>query len=119
MTKKCKIVLDTVNASYEHLTAEQIYERLEGTECRMSLATVYNSVNKLCEEGLLRRLTFAGQSDRFDKTVRHDHAVCTGCGAVEDVDFADLTEALEKQSGKRITGYDLSIFHLCDRCKEK
>ncbi len=118
MTRKCKAVFDTVNATHEHLTAEQIYELLESTEYRMSLATVYNSLNRLCEDGMLRRLSFAGQSDRYDRISRHDHAVCTNCGAVEDVMFEDLTAELSKASGKSVTGYDLSLFHLCDRCKK-
>lgn len=118
MTKNSKIILELINASYEHPTAEVLYEMLEGTEQRMSLATVYNSLNWLCKEGLIKRLCLENQSDRYDKILRHDHAVCTECGAVSDVDFADLTKRLQRKSGKDILGYDLCIYHICDNCRQ-
>ncbi len=118
MTKNAKIVLEMVNSSHEHLTAEQIYKRLENTENRMSVATVYNSLNSLCDEGLIRRLVLAEQSERYDKLLRHDHLVCKRCGAVRDVFFDDLTAKLNKACGESIEGYDLNMHYICESCRD-
>ena len=45
--------MDIINASYDHLTAEQIYLRLKAENVKISLATVYNSLTSLYEEGFM------------------------------------------------------------------
>ncbi len=117
MTKNAKLILEMINNSREHLTAEQIYAKLEGTPARVSLATVYNSLNALCAAGLIRRLVFEGQSDRYDNLSRHDHMVCRRCGAVSDVFFEDLSARIVEECGQSVDGYDLSIYHICDKCR--
>ena len=119
MTKNARLILGIIEESREHLTADQIYTKLEGTPERVSMATVYNSLNALCAEGLIRRLVFEGQSDRYDRLDRHDHMVCRRCGAVNDVSFEDMTKRLGKACGCEIDGYDLNIYYICDGCRSK
>ncbi|MDD6200023.1 MAG: transcriptional repressor, partial [Firmicutes bacterium] len=80
MTKYEKAVFDLVRTSHVHLTAQQIYERLRITCPRVVLATVYNNLNKLCQSGLIRRISAEGMPDRYDTTQKHDHLICRKCG---------------------------------------
>ena len=74
-----------------HPTAETIYGELCKTHPRFSRATVYNSLNKLAQAGLIKVLTITPDEQRFDGTVDdHGHFRCTQCGRVFDfpVDFS-------------------------------
>ena len=101
------------------MTAEQLYLELKKTEPKIVQATVYNNLNALCQEGLIRKLSIEGSPDRYDKILRHDHLICKMCGALSDVTFQDMTGDLEKQLGEGILSYDLKVFYLCPKCREK
>lgn len=119
MTKYAKLILELVNQSDKHMTAEQLFLELKKTEPKVVQATVYNNLNTLCREGLIRKLSIEGSPDRYDKIRRHDHLVCKKCGALSDINFENLTENLEKQLGEGILFYDLKVFYLCPKCREK
>lgn len=119
MTRYAKQILELVNKSNEHMTAEQLFLELKKTEPKVVQATVYNNLNILCREGLIRKLSIEGSCDRYDKIRRHDHLVCKKCGELSDISFYDITGDLEKQLGEGIISYDLKVFYLCPKCREK
>ena len=57
MTKYEKDIFAIVNTSCEHLTVEQIFQRLKERHPKVVLATVYNNLNKLLEEELIRKVS--------------------------------------------------------------
>lgn len=80
MTKYAQQILDIINTSSDHLTAEQIYLRLKASISKVVLATVYNNLNLLYEQDKIRKVSVEGYPDRYDKTVKHDHLVCKNAG---------------------------------------
>lgn len=119
MTRYARQILDLINQSKEHMTAEQLFLELKKTEPGVVQATVYNNLNTLCQGGLIRKISIEGATDRYDKIVRHDHLVCKRCGVLSDISFRDLTKGLEKQFGGEIVSYDLKVFYLCPKCREE
>lgn len=119
MTKYAKKILEIVESSRSHMTAEQIFMELRRTCPTVVLATVYNNLNRLWQEGLVRKVSVEGTPDRYDRIVRHDHLVCKGCGKLLDVDLGDLTAQLEQKAGTAIFSYDLKLVYLCDECRKK
>ena len=119
MRKYAKLLLELINQSGNHMTAEQIFLALKKTEPKIVQATVYNNLNTLCQEGLIRKMSIEGSPDRYDKILKHDHLVCKKCGSLSDISFEDLTGALEKQLGENILSYDLKVFYLCPKCREE
>lgn len=118
MTKYAKKILEIVEPSRSHLTAEQVFEQLRESYPSVVLATVYNNLNRLWEEGRIRKISVEGTPDRYDRIVRHDHLVCRKCGRLLDVDLGDLTEQLEKKAGIPILSYDLKLVFLCEACRK-
>lgn len=51
MNKNAQIILDTINASTDHPTAEQVYLRLKEQGTKVSMATVYNNLASLYAKG--------------------------------------------------------------------
>ena len=117
MTRYAKMIWEIVNGSHSHMTADQVFEALRKKCPRVALATVYNNLNRLWQDGLIRKVSVEGMPDRYDRTERHDHLVCKRCGKLLDVDLTDLTSQLEQQLGMPILAYDLKLMYLCDACK--
>ena len=119
MRKYAELILELVNQSEGHMTAEQLFLKLKKTEPKVVQATVYNNLNALCQKGLIRKLSMENTPDRYDIISKHDHLVCRKCGTLSDINFEDLTANLEKQLGEGILSYDLKVFYLCPKCKEE
>lgn len=119
MTKYEKDIFAIVNTSREHLTAEQIFHRLREIHPNVVLATVYNNLNRLLDEELIRRVSVEGMPDRYDCIEKHDHLVCRHCGRLADVSLKDITASLREQLGDNFFYYDLKVYYLCPECREK
>lgn len=119
MTKYPKQILQIIQTSRDHLTAEQIFQELKQIYPAVVRATVYNNLHKLWESGAIRKVVLEGQPDRYDRLERHDHLVCKECGRLSDVTLSDLTQQLEKQLGMPILSYDLKMTYLCQACRSK
>lgn len=119
MTRYARLISELINRSDRHMTAEQIFLELKNTEPKVVQATVYNNLNALCRDGLIRKLSVEGSPDRYDKIQKHDHLVCKNCGALSDISLKDLTDDLERQLGNGIISYDLKVFYLCRECRGK
>ena len=118
MTKYAEQILDLVLCSAEHPTAEQIFWQMKQKNPKIAQATVYNNLNALVADGKLIRLPQPGSPDRYDNTTRHDHLICTRCGALTDFKFTDLTRDIESALGARIRSYDLRIHYVCPACRK-
>ena len=119
VTKYAKKILEIVEQSRSHMTAEQIFMELRLAYPKVVLATVYNNLNRLWQEDRVRKVSVEGMPDRYDRILRHDHLVCKQCGRLLDVDLGDLTAQLERKAGVSILAYDLKLVYLCDECRKK
>lgn len=109
-----------VQKSSVHPTAEDVYEVLRGQASKVSLSTVYRNLHLLAEEGILQKLYMPNGSLRFDGLLTpHQHAVCTACGKVFDVNYdaVGLEEAVEFQTGLTVSLVQVSIAGTCSVCK--
>ena len=114
-----KVILDIINNSDTHLTAEQVFFELKKEYPAVALATVYNNLNSLCQQGKIRKISVEGCTERYDKNTGHDHLVCRRCGKLSDIHLEDITEQLKKQVGFEIDGYDIKVQYLCPECRAK
>ena len=116
MTKNAKYILEIINDSENHLTAEQIFLLLKEKNKKAVIATVYNNLSFLYKEGFIRKVSVEGYPDRYDKMKQHDHLVCRRCGKLEDITLEDLKEKIQKQIGTSMLSYDLKINYICADC---
>lgn len=71
---------------HRHVTAEGVYEEATAANLRLSLATVYNTLNQFTEAGLLRRIAADGIKSFFDTdTSVHPHFYLEGEDVLVDV----------------------------------
>lgn len=119
MRKYATAIMNIVNQSCEHLTVENIFFEMKKEFPGIVLASVYNNLNMLMQQGAIRKVSIDGQPDRYDKIKKHDHLVCRTCGKIADFTFGDLTENLVGQLHSSIFDYDLKVFYECPECKSK
>ncbi|MGN1072215.1 MAG: Fur family transcriptional regulator [Bradymonadia bacterium] len=117
MTPRRQLILNLVNASCHHPTADQLYEAARRAVPGISLATVYRNLNALVELKRIRRLAFPGFPDRFDKIQHpHDHLVCTHCGQIVDIDPVERGN-VSVPPGVSIEYIDIIIYGRCAQCQ--
>lgn len=118
MTRYRQAILSCLRRTEEHLTAEQIFLLVKQEEPGIALATVYNNLNRLCQTGEIRRVSVAGQTDRYDRTVKpHGHLICDRCGSITDAVLPELLPELERQLHTRLSAYELNLHYLCPDCR--
>ena len=119
MPKYAEEILAAVTELQRHPTAEQVFLEMKREHPRIALGTVYKHLNSLAEEGLLLRITEPGSPDRYDRTERHDHLICSRCGKITDVRLPDIQERIREALGQEILSYDLRIRYICPACREQ
>lgn len=104
LTKQRQAVLQVIRDSDSHLTANEVFEDARRILPGISFATVYNSLRFLKEQGMIGEVRFGNDAARFDrKLARHDHAICSHCGKLVDLDLPIPQELLRK--GERLSKF--------------
>lgn len=120
LTKQRRAVLSVIREAHEHLTANEVYEKAKEELPGISFATVYNSLRFLKEEGLIGEVRFGSDATRFDRTLTgHDHAMCTNCGRLSDLDVAvpkGIIKQMAEASNYQPQSLELVLRGLCPDC---
>lgn len=92
VTKPRLAIMQYLMQNHVHPTAEVIYTEISKSNPGMSRATIYNTVNKLAECGVLTTLTIDEKTQHFDiNTTPHGHLHCTTCGKIYDLPLRGIT----------------------------
>ncbi|MEN4100733.1 MAG: Fur family transcriptional regulator [Anaerolineaceae bacterium] len=124
LTPQRLAVLKILMVSNEHLSADQIHQRVLQDFPMTSLATVYKTVNLLKDMGELLELEFGSHSSRYDgsRPYPHPHLVCVSCQAILDP-LIDSVHAIAEQAAMmydyKMVGHRLDIFGICPNCQEQ
>lgn len=119
-SKQRDALIDILQSTDTHPTAEWVYERMKEKFPNVSLATVYRNLKHMIELGLAREL-YTDNSSRFDANMsEHYHFVCKKCNKLIDIFPEDENAEIEKIKSKGfvIDSYDFSIYGICTNCKE-
>lgn len=118
MSKMSAELQRVICGSMEHLTADEIYLLCKQQGVKCSIASIYRNLSSLVAEGKIRKVSIAGEPDRYDKTVLpHEHLICDKCHKVSDAQLGDLKQLLETRTGTKIDYYTLSMHYICPKCK--
>lgn len=120
LTRQREVVLEVIRDSHEHLTASEVFAEAKSRLPTISFATVYNSLRFLKEAGHIAEIQFGNGASRFDRmTAKHDHAICTLCGKLVDIEMehpAELIERAAKYSKFKPESLEFTLRGLCPDC---
>lgn len=129
-TKGRQMILDLVRSSEdEHITASTVLKKLSENNITVGTATVYRQLERLADEGLLRKYFIDGVPaacfeyvERHDDCETHIHFRCEECGELCCID-CDEMKAIEKhfdsEHGISIDPVKTVIYGKCKACREK
>ncbi len=120
--RKRSAILDCLRSTKSHPSAEMVHDMLHDEHPDISLATVYRNLSLFKTQGMIRSLGTVNGVERFDAdTHPHVHFICTGCARVMDLPEVEVPQELnqdvEKSSGCRVEGCQLTFTGLCGRCQ--
>lgn len=124
-TPQRDLILDEFLKREQHTTAEELYDIVKQRDRTTGQATVYRTLKLFCKAGLAREVDFGDGVMRYEHLYRHahhDHLVCQGCGkTVEVVDtvIEELQHRLSAQYGFQLTGHEMYLYGLCEKCRGK
>jgi Fur family ferric uptake transcriptional regulator len=120
MTIQKRIILEELEKTKKHPTAEALFGKVKKRLPEISIGTVYRNLELLAESGKAQRLVDRKRKNRFDgNPERHFHIECTNCGRVDDL--PDNTARILENDidiDYEITGYNLHFYGLCPDCKD-
>lgn len=123
LTKQREVVLQVIRDAEQHLTANEVFGAAKELLPSISFATVYNSLRYLKEAGHIAEIQFGNGASRFDRvTHRHDHAICTKCGKLVDIEMdypRELVQKAAKYSRFKPESLEFTLRGICPDCVEK
>ena len=124
MTSQRQIILDVIDRSREHLTAEDITARAQQIDRSINPSTVYRTLALLKERGVIKSRYYDEDSHRevFEPTpnTEHYHFTCSHCGKV--IEFVSqhvpaLRAQVQHEFGVEVRTSCLCLTGLCEKCQ--
>jgi Fur family transcriptional regulator, ferric uptake regulator len=121
-TKERAAILQKTLAFNGHFDPESLYLGIKGTGMKASRASVYRTLNLLCECGLIDRVRKGERGTIYEQTFghkHHDHMLCTQCGKVIEFyseELERLQEALCMKREFKGSSHTLEIRGYCKKC---
>ena len=117
-------LLELIRQGKGHLDADELYRRVREKQPRLSLSTVYRSLQIFKKLGLVEELHFDENHHHYEvkPASEHHHLVCLGCGRVVEFDSPlsryikrNVTEAKDFE----IIDTELRMSGYCPQCHQK
>ncbi|MFW6282131.1 MAG: Fur family transcriptional regulator [bacterium] len=124
LTSQRKDILDVIIKNPDkHFSAEELYEEVKNINPDIGLATVYRTLELMCNLKLIHQLDFDNAYKRYELNLEgrhHHHLICLECGKI--IEFSD--QALESFEKNLQEDYDFNIvdhrikfYGQCSNCK--
>ena len=122
LTSPRRVIIDIMAATDRALEPQDVYDLGRRVYPRLGLVTVYRTLERLVELGLLQRVHQPSGCHRYLRAARgHEHLLlCTHCGHAEYFsgdDLTELTQAVATRTGFDIHEHWLQLLGLCRDCR--
>lgn len=125
MTPQRRLILDTFLSQSQHLSPEELYDKVRKRDKSVGQATVYRTLKLLVEAGIVEALDFADGVTRYEVSwgeEHHDHLICENCG--KNIEILDQTiekrqESIAKEHGFKLSHHKMYLYGICSDCRKK
>ena len=124
MTAQRRLILEVLDNSGDHPTAEEVYSSVKQFDPNLNLSTVYRTLRWLESEDLVSTRLFkeARRQERFDAALpsEHHHFMCTVCKAVIEFDtglFETIKDQFEGETEAIVEYGSIVLYGLCGSCR--
>lgn len=122
VTPQRMMILKTLHNNRKHITAQELFEKVQKINSAIGFATVYRFLKDLAEVNSVTEVRMGGMPARYELTPRkhHDHMTCTQCGRIvefENKNIESLQEKVASQYGFQLTHHVLELYGVCPTCQ--
>jgi len=121
MTNQRLEIIQFLQSTKEHPTAEKIYLEIRKKLPKISLGTIYRNLEFLREKNLIKKLNFGEDKDRYDAIATdHHHFFCERCHRAIDLILPDAYQLKERVEGSeqvKIENFAIIFKGECNVCK--
>ncbi len=123
MTAQRMALLEIIQESADHLDAEEIHRRARDRGERVSLSTVYRTLDLLKRLNLVDELHLWDEHHHYESRTsqEHCHLVCQVCGGVTEIsgEVVERMKALAaEENGFQIERAQADFTGTCRRCRD-
>ena len=124
-TEQRRLVTEMFFASAEHLSIEDLLDRVRTEEPKIGYATVYRTLKLLKDCGLAFERHFGDGVSRYEvawANEHHDHMICVECEKIvefEDPDIEELQHDVAARLGFTLVRHKLELYGMCADCRAK
>lgn len=124
-TRQRQSILETFLATDEHLTAEDLYLRVQEAQPGVGFATVYRTLHLIVESGIAREREFRAGRKYYEHVYgeqeHHHHLICTECGKIVEFICPDIVERAQEETARQygfvLQGHTHELFGICSDCR--
>ena len=124
VTSQRALILGVIRRGLGHLDADEIYRRARKKEPRLSLSTVYRSLQAFKKMGLVEEVHFDESHHHYElkQPPEHHHLVCLGCGRV--IEFHHpisryVMKNVAEAKDFRVVDTELRMTGYCPQCRKE
>jgi Fur family transcriptional regulator, peroxide stress response regulator len=115
-------IYKALHSSTKHPSAEEIYQKVRKNFPMISLGTVYKSLERFSEAGLVQKVGAMADVSRYHTSAdSHHHLFCVKCQSIQDIadPIGGNELSLPDGHGFEVLGHDVIIRGYCPQCVEK
>lgn len=120
-TDQQRDMVNYIFAQHNHFDADHLIDEMKQAGFRVSRATVYRTLSKLVDAGLLRRLELGPRMfyEHDYGYPHHEHLVCQQCGKVIEFQSPTLDTLIQdvcRENNFQVSGHTFIIRGTCTEC---
>ena len=122
VTAQRALLLELIRQGKRHLDAEELYRRAKKKQPRLSLSTVYRTLQLFKELGLVEEHHFDEAHHHYEakSPVEHHHLVCLSCGKIIEFECPQskrIKQDVGSDYGFHILHAEVRLEGLCSECR--
>ena len=120
-TSQRALILEIIRRG--HLDADEIYRQARAKQPRLSLSTVYRTLQMFRKLGLVAELHFDEAHHHYEMkpSSEHHHLVCLSCGKVVEFEYPlspKIKEDIAREKGFEVIGAEIHMTGYCPKCRQ-
>jgi len=122
-TAQRALIMDIIRQRKGHLDADEVYRQAKRKQPRLSLSTVYRTLQKMKGLGLIEELHFDEAHHHYEikPPTEHHHLLCLGCGKVIEFKYplvSSVKRNVAEAKDFEITGSEVRMTGYCAACQK-
>ncbi len=123
-TRQRDIITSAFLKTGEHVTAEDLYKKINRKHKDIGFTTVYRTLKLLKKSGLATESIFADNLTRYEplsEENHHDHLVCLNCGSITEFENSKIERLQEKiadEFGFHTVSHKMDLYGYCEECRK-